>query len=166
MNSFNRTLLAGVLIMNAAVVLDNTLVTAEVVPKSDAGLSREQLLEDMEPAPSVTPSVEQLQPAVTTVSMPDALVNITMINQTGTKVTYGVLGRDRQLSLEVDQSQVLNNLEAPIHISFYRPDRGPIKVITRATSVGELQVILQRGTDFNTDKSALSIQETGQVFLN
>ncbi|NEO99861.1 MAG: hypothetical protein F6K58_14510 [Symploca sp. SIO2E9] len=166
MNSFNRTLLASVLIMNAAVLLDNTLATAEVRPESDAELLPEQLLEEMQPPPTVTPPVEQLQSPVTTVSMSEAKLNIIMVNETGTKVTYGVLGQDSQLNLEVEQSQTLKNLEAPIDISFYRPDRGPIKVITRASKVGELQVILQRGTDFDTDKSVLSVQETGQVFLN
>lgn len=166
MNYFNRTLLAGVLIMNAGLLIDNTLATAEVRPGSEAQQLREQLLKDMQPPPTVTPPVEQLQSPVTTVSIPEAKLNVIMVNETGTNITYGVLGKDSQLSLEIDQSQTLNNLEAPIDISFYRPDRGPIKVITRATRVGELQVILQRGTDFDNDKSVLSVQETGQVFVN
>jgi hypothetical protein len=54
----------------------------------------------------------------------------------------------------------------PVTITFQRPDRGLLLVSPQASEAGSLEVTLTETTDLDVDKSAMTIQETGDVFLN
>jgi hypothetical protein len=146
---FNRPLLAGVLVASSAVLLANAPILAQ-----------------KQPPLTTTPPVESLQAPAATVSLPDRQVDIILVNQTGTEVVYQVLGELSQSRMAADRADSLRNLKTPMNLSFYRPDRGPIEVVAEATKPGELRVIFKRGSSFDVDRISLTVQETGQVFLN
>jgi hypothetical protein len=115
-----------------------------------------------QPAP-VPPA--QLKEPTTTVGLPKGQVNITLVNQTGTVVTYQVLGDTAERRLPTNAKYTLRRLQTPTDMSFYRPDRGPIDATVQATAAGELQLIFRRGPNFDRDNSFLSVLDSGQVFL-
>jgi len=54
-----------------------------------------------------------------------------------------------------------------VNINFERPDGGLIRIIPQADSQrGMLNVTLKEATDLASDNRSLSVQETGNVFLN
>jgi hypothetical protein len=160
MNAFNRLLLAGTLIVGSASLLSLTPVLAQVRQE------RPDWLAQVQAPPAPTPPVENLQPPVATVSIPNGRLNITLVNQTGTQVVYQVLGERNQGTLQTDASATFNQREVPFNLSFYRPDRGPIEVVAEAAKPGELRVIFKRGSSFDTDKISLTVQKSGEIFLN
>jgi hypothetical protein len=107
----------------------------------------------------------QLKEPTTTVNLPKDRVNITLVNQTGTAVTYQVLGDTAERRLPTNAQYTLRRLPTPTDMSFYRPDRGPIDATVQATAPGELQLIFRRGPNFDHDNSFLSVLDSGQVFL-
>jgi hypothetical protein len=161
MNTFKRLLIAGVLIANSASLVSLSPVFAQTKPDT----SNEPVSESQSP-PTVTPPVENLQTPVATVSIPNGRVNIILVNQTGTQVIYQVLGQPRQSTLKVDTIDTLRQQEVPFNLSFYRPDRGPIEVTAEAVKSGELRVTFKRGANLDVDKISLTVQKSGQVFLN
>ncbi|HEY9673385.1 MAG TPA: hypothetical protein V6D11_18220 [Waterburya sp.] len=161
MNTFKRLLIAGVLLANSASLVSLSPVLAQIKPDT----SSEQPSE-LQPPPTVTPPVENLQTPVATVSIPNGRVNIILVNQTGTQVIYQVLGEPRQSTLKADTIDTLRQREVPFNLSFYRPDRGPIEVTAEAVKSGELRIIFKRGANLDVDRISLTVQKSGQVFLN
>jgi hypothetical protein len=107
----------------------------------------------------------QLKAPTTTVRLPGNQVNISMVNQTGTDVTYQVLGDTAERRLSINTKYTLHGLPVPTNMSFYRPDRGPIDAIVQATAPGELQIIFKRALSFDHDNTFLTVLDSGQVFL-
>ncbi len=161
MSAFNRLLIAGVLLASSASLLSLSPVLAQAKPD----LSNEQLSQLQSP-PTVTPPVENLQTPVATVRIPNGQLDIILINQTGTQIVYQVLGEPSQSTLKTDAINTLHQQEVPFNLSFYRPDRGPIEVTAEAVKPGELRVIFKRGANLDTDRISLTVQKSGQVFLN
>lgn len=161
MNTFKRLLIAGVLIVNSTSLVSLSPVFAQTKPDT----SSEQPPE-LQPPPTVTPPVENLQTPVTTVSLPNGRVNIILVNQTGTQIIYQVLGEPQQSTLKMDAISTLRQREVPFNLSFYRPDRGAIEVTAEAVKPGELRVTFKRGANLDVDKISLTVQKSGQVFLN
>ncbi len=116
------------------------------------------------PQPAPVPPAQLKEPTVT-MSLPKGQVNIALVNQTGTAITYQVLGDTEERRLPIDAKYILQRLSAPANMSFYRPDRGPIDATIQATAPGELQLIFKRGPDFDHDHTALTVLDSGQVFL-
>ncbi len=116
----------------------------------------------LQPAP-VPPA--QLKEPTTTMSLSKGQVNIALVNQTGTAVTYQVLGDTEERRLPLNTKQTLQRLPAPANMSFYRPDRGPIDATIQATAPGELQIVFNRGSSSDRDHTFLSVLDSGQVFL-
>lgn len=166
MNLFNSPVLADILMVSTVVVLGSISATAQVKLPHQAIAPSKPFLVSQEVAPIFAPPVESLQEPAATVSLPDGKVTISLVNQTGTEVVYSVLGDKNQWRLEADTTERLQQLKTPANLSFYRPDRGAIEVTFETSRLGELQVIFQRGTSFDVDRTALTVQETGQVFLN
>ena len=144
-------LLGGLLVLSSFALL-NTPVWSE-------GQNQKR---GQQPAP-VPPA--QLKEPTTTISLPKGQVNISLVNETGTVVTYQVLGDTAERRLPTNAKYTLRRLATPTDMSFYRPDRGPIDATVKATAPGELQLIFRRGPTFDRDNSFLSILDSGQVFL-
>jgi hypothetical protein len=89
-----------------------------------------------------------------------------LVNQTYTDITYQVVGDTEPRTLSGRNDVTLRTLRAPVTITFQRPDRGLLLVSPQASEAGSLEVTLTETTDLDVDKSAMTIQETGDVFLN
>ena len=120
------------------------------------------------PAPtSITPPLpEQLQPPSATVAPIGGKVNVKLMNQTYTNITYQVIGDTLPRTLSGRSEVTLQNLRTPVNVTFQRPDRGFLRVNPQSTAAGMLEVTLTEATDFSTDRTAMTIQENGNVFLN
>jgi hypothetical protein len=120
------------------------------------------------PAPtSITPPLpEQLQPPSATVAPVGGRVNVKLMNQTYTDITYQVIGDTLPRTLSGRSEVTLQNLRTPVNVTFQRPDRGFLRVNPQSAEAGILEVTLTEATDFGTDRTAMTIQENGNVFLN
>ncbi|NEQ20891.1 MAG: hypothetical protein F6K28_17005 [Microcoleus sp. SIO2G3] len=117
-------------------------------------------------AQATPPLPEELQPPSATVVLVDGTVNIRLVNQTYTDITYQVVGDTEPRTLSGRDDVTLRTLKAPVTVTFQRPDRGLLLVSPEASEAGSLEVTLTETTDLDVDKSAMTIQETGDVFLN
>jgi hypothetical protein len=90
-----------------------------------------------------------------------------LINDTGARITYQVIGDTAPRSLEDRNEARLEGLNAPTTLTFQRDDGGLVKVTPRPSRErGTLEVTLQGTTDVNQDRKTLRIQDNGGVFLN
>ncbi len=117
-------------------------------------------------AQATPPLPEELQSPSATVVLVNGTVNVTLVNQTYTDITYQVVGDTEPRTLSGRNDVTLKTLRAPVTITFQRPDRGLLLVSPEASEAGSLEVTLTETTDLDVDKSAMTIQETGDVFLN
>lgn len=166
MKLINPLLMAGVLVVSPLVLLGNAPSSAQTRQAILQEFPADSAISQNPAAPIVAPPVENLQPPAATLSLPDGRVDIILVNQTGTQVVYQVLGQPNQASLAADATNRLGRLSTPANLSFYRPDRGPIEVTAQAIGPGQLRVIFKRGANLDIDRLSLTVQETGQVFLN
>lgn len=112
------------------------------------------------------PLPEQLQPPSATVSLVQGAVSVKLINQTYTNVTYQVIGDTKPRTLSGRSDITLESLQAPITITFYRPDRGFLQVHPQTSEPGMVEVTLTETTNLGADKTVMKIQKNGNVFLN
>jgi hypothetical protein len=118
------------------------------------------------PIPATPPLPEQQQPPSAKVVPVEGRVNVTLVNQTYTNVTYQVIGDTQPRTLAGRADITLQNLKTPVNITFQRPDRGLLRVSPQPTEPGLLQVNLTETTDLSTDRTAMTIQVNGNVILN
>jgi hypothetical protein len=144
-------LIGGLLVLCSLTLLN--------LPAWSEGQNRQR---SAQPAP-VPPA--QLKEPTATMSLPRGQVNIALVNQTGTAITYQVLGDTEERRLSADTKYTLQRLPAPANMSFYRPDRGPIDATIQAIAPGELQIVFNRGPNSDRDHTFLSVLDSGQVFL-
>jgi serine/threonine protein kinase len=116
-------------------------------------------------SPQQTPNPEGSR-KIATASPNSGRVDVSLVNATGTVVSYQVLGNTDERSLYADMRSNLRGLPAPANVSFYRPDRGPIEVSTKTIAPGKIEVILRRGNGPDTDHSFMTVQDSGKVTLN
>lgn len=124
---------------------------------------------DIRPVPrgSVQPLPGQQQAPVATIAATNGLVNINLLNDTSTNVTYQVIGNTPQRSLEGKSNVMLQSLSIPITLTFYREDGGLLAVTPITTSQpGMLFVRLRETSEVMEDKRAVRIEQNGQVYLN
>ncbi|MBD2208796.1 hypothetical protein H6G27_02785 [Nostoc linckia FACHB-104] len=117
---------------------------------------------------SVTePSLSQQgQRPIATVALNNGNVNVKLVNDTGANVTYQVIGDTNERSLSGKSDIVLQNLRAPITVTFQRQDGGLLSVNAQPSETGLLEVRLNETTDVAQDAKAMRIQSNGSVFLN
>ncbi|MBK1987576.1 hypothetical protein A0J48_008500 [Sphaerospermopsis aphanizomenoides BCCUSP55] len=122
------------------------------------------------PSPSSSlqpPAPEQRQNPSARIALSNGKANIKLINNTGAKVTYQVIGDTAPRILEGKSDVTLRGLSTPVTVTFQREDRGLLRVTPKAAGEqGTLEVTLQETTDVNQDRGAMSIQSNGAVFLN
>lgn len=80
-------------------------------------------------------------------------------------MSYQVVGDTQERTLPGQTNITLQALKIPATITFYRQDRGLLRVRPQA-SPGLLSVTFTETTDLGADKNVLMIQESGSVFLN
>ncbi|MBD2595355.1 hypothetical protein H6G74_13590 [Nostoc spongiaeforme FACHB-130] len=115
-----------------------------------------------------TPSPSQQQTPSATIALANGKVDVKLINDTGAKVTYQVIGDTEARSLEGKSNVMLQGISAPVTVTFQREDGGLLLVTPQAstTQPGMLEVTLNEATDLSQDTKAMRIQQNGSVFLN
>lgn len=61
---------------------------------------------------------------------------------------------------------ILQGLKTPVTVTFDRPDGGLLRVNTTSSAIDMLEISLRETTALDIDKSALTVQEDGSVFVN
>lgn len=115
---------------------------------------------------AATPAPEQLQPPSAMVTLVNGTVNIKLVNQTYTNINYQVIGDTKPRTLPGRSDITLRNLKTPTNITFQRPDRGLLQVRPQSTEAGMLEVTMSETTDFSADRTAMTVQANGKVYLN
>ncbi|OCQ90055.1 hypothetical protein BCD64_19160 [Nostoc sp. MBR 210] len=115
-----------------------------------------------------TPSPSQQQTPSATIALANGKVDVKLINDTGAKVTYQVIGDTEARSLEGKSNVMLQGISAPVTVTFQREDGGLLLVTPQASTeqTGMLEVTLNEATDLSQDTKAMRIQQNGSVFLN
>jgi hypothetical protein len=93
-------------------------------------------------------------------------VSIAMINQTGAPIDYEVIGDTQYRSLGGTSEILLQNLSVPTTLTFRRQDGGLLQASLQTTAAGVLELRLSATTDFSRDRTALTIDRAGGVFIN
>jgi hypothetical protein len=117
--------------------------------------------------PLQPPAPAQRQEPSTKIALVDGKANVKLINNTNAKITYQVIGDTAPRVLEGKSDVTLRGLSTPITVTFEREDGGLLMVTPQAgKDKGSLDVTLKETTDVEQDRSAMSIQSNGSVFLN
>lgn len=117
-------------------------------------------------APVQIPLPGTVQPPSAFVAPNNGTVNIELINNTNTDVTYEVIGATDQRSISGRSQVTLQGLPVPVNMTFVRPDGGFVTVTPRQLAPGVLQVTLVEAPNVDVGQGALNIQRDGGVFLN
>jgi hypothetical protein len=138
---------------------------AETAPSNDGNPGTPRT-DDPAATPATPPLPEEQQPPSATVVPVNGTVNVRLVNQTYTNITYQAIGDTKPRTLSGRSDVTLQNLKLPVTITFQRPDRGLLLVRPQSSEVGMLEVPMTETTDLGTDKTSMTIQENGNVFLN
>lgn len=111
------------------------------------------------------PLPEGQQAPIKTIALQAGRVNVRLKNTTGTQITYQAIGHTQQRSLVGGEEVLLQNMPAPLTITFLRPDAGLVKVTLMESSEPEvLGVMLNEALGLSDSQATLRIQGTGEVF--
>lgn len=116
--------------------------------------------------PLTPPLPEQQQAPSARVVPVEGKVNVRLVNQTYTEIKYQVIGDTEYRTLTGRSDVMLQNLKTPVNITFQRPDRGLLQVLPQSSEEGMLEVSLTETSNFGVDRTAMTIQENGNVLLN
>ena len=114
------------------------------------------------------PLPSQQQPPIATLTPNQGTVGVKLMNKTGAEIVYQVIGETRMQTLRGRSEVTLQALKTPVSLSFYRRDRGFLLVSPQVptTATDTIELTLTETTDFATDKTALTIEPDGEVYLN
>jgi len=115
-----------------------------------------------------TPLPSEQQAPRTTIALANGRVNVRFINDTGARITYQVIGDTEPRSLEGKANVMLQDISAPVTVTFQREDGGLLSVTPQASTEqpGMLEVTFDETTDVSQDTKAMRIQQNGSVYLN
>lgn len=116
-------------------------------------------------SPSTPPLPGERQEPVAIVMPANGMVDVKLVNNTNTSVTYQVVGDTDERILSGRSDTTLRSLEVPVTITVGRPDGGLLMVNAEASEDGMLEVMLTETTDLGTDENLISIEDDGAVFL-
>jgi hypothetical protein len=91
-------------------------------------------------------------------------VNIRLVNNTGDPITFEVIGDTNQRQLSGESMTMLDSLDAPLTLTFQRPNGGLINVNTYRTEGNTLEVSLESTTSLSVDANTLRIDDDGRVY--
>lgn len=114
------------------------------------------------------PLPSQQQPPIAVLTPNNGVVGVKLINKTGADILYQVIGDTRLRTLSGRSQVMLQDLKTPANVSFYRRDRGFLLVSPHVptTAPNTIELTLTETTDFAIDRTALSIDPSGDVYLN
>lgn len=113
------------------------------------------------------PLLQPRQNPSTTIALANGTVNVRLINDTATNVTFQVIGDTAPRSLQGKSYVTLQGLRAPVTVTFEREDGGQLTVTPQPSSEsGSLEVRFNEATNAAQGRSAMRIERNGSVFLN
>lgn len=121
---------------------------------------------------SETTTVDTLQPLTSpveptpigTVQLQAGKVNVQLKNMTDTDITYQVIEHTQQRTLVGKTDLVLQDLPAPVTITFLRPDAGFVRVTMVANPGSDVLVlVLDEATGLNDSQISVRVQSNGNV---
>lgn len=120
------------------------------------------------PLTAPLPSIAQAPapPPLLVVTPVNQRISIRLINDTGATIDYEVIRDTQYRSLGGNQAITLQSLATPTTLTFRRQDGGLLQASLRSTSAGVLELRLIATPDFDLDRTTLTIDQTGGVFLN
>ena len=133
------------------------------LPKNEQGqVSAEGL--KTQAVPTQMPSAENQQPTLTTIVFNSGQVNVKLKNMTNAQMIYQAIGHTEQRVLTAGSEVALQNLPAPVSITFLRSDGGLIKVMPAESSEqGVLDLMMHEGTSLNDSQNTVRVQSDGKV---
>jgi len=146
----------------ASLVVSFAIMAEAAIAQSKPDLMRKSSVQAQSIAP---PLPEQLQPPSATVIPINGRLMVKLVNRTGAPITYQAIGDIRERILPGFANITLQALKPSITLTFYRQDRGLLRVRPQSSS-GMLTVTFTATTDLSLDKNVMTIQENGAVFLN
>jgi hypothetical protein len=117
------------------------------------------------PMTTLQPLLPSVEPApIGTVQLQAGRVNVQLKNMTNTSITYQALGHTQQRTLMAKTDLVLQDLPAPVTLTFLRPDAGFIRV-TMASDAGSgvLVLMLDEATGLSNSQTSARVQSNGNV---
>ncbi|QOV24236.1 hypothetical protein [Anabaenopsis elenkinii] len=134
---------------------------ARGIPPESAVLARPPMIAIEAPPP------EEQQPPSAEITLANGMVEITLVNDTGANITYEVIGDTPPRSLEGKSDVTLEDLQAPVTVTFFREDGGLLEVTPQPSrKAGVMQLTFNETTDLGEDKNTVRIQDDGTVLLN
>jgi len=114
----------------------------------------------------IPPLPEEVSEAIAIASPINNQLNISLMNNTGTVVTYEVVGDTTRRELMPDESAMLQEIPLPSTITLVRQDDGLLDVAAMDTEEGMLQLSLSAEGALDDTQGVVRIQSDGQVFVN
>lgn len=112
------------------------------------------------------PLPEQQQGAMMRVMPVNGELNVKLINETGSPVTYQIVEDTKPRFLSRDGEVSLTKLKMPLTLTFHQPNGGLLSVNSQAVSdPGVLEVRLDKARNLSADKNVLVVEESGLVFV-
>jgi hypothetical protein len=138
------------------------------------GMAMPQLLSQSSMSPNSATGTEAQPPLPESLQSPKAVVvpvngmiTVKLDNATGADITYQVIGNTKPRLLQRRSSVTLQGLPTPTTVTFRRKDGGLLRVSPRtSTQNGLLEVTFTKTTSLSVDKTTMTVQRSGGVFLN
>ncbi len=114
--------------------------------------------------PIQAPLPETQQTVLATIVLNAGQVNIKMKNMTNTSIIYQVIGHTEQRTLMSKSEVSLQNLPAPVSVTFLRSDGGLTKVMPVAGSEqATLDLMMHEAVGLNDSQNTVRVQSDGKV---
>jgi hypothetical protein len=116
---------------------------------------------------STAPAPESRQQASAQVQAVKGRVTLVFVNKTNATITYQAVDDTHSRSLPGKSTVSLQSLVLPATVTFRRQDGGLLNATPRPSEQpGQLIVTLDAALDLSLDRTTLSIESNGAVFLN
>lgn len=123
--------------------------------------ANQQMLAQMQPIPFP----DTRQNPVALLQPENAPVEIKLVNNTNTTMTYQVIGDTDERVLSGGQEAIARSVEIPVTVTFVRSDGGLVAVQPEVIAPGMIQLNLEEAYNLDNDVTAMRIDETGEVYL-
>lgn len=116
--------------------------------------------------PASPPLPEAGMQAIATATPVNGQLSVELVNNTGTAVSYEVIGDTSRRTLLLNESAMLRDIPLPTTITVVRQDNGFVDVAATSSENGMLNISLEPRPSLDNAQSAIRIQADGQVFVN
>ena len=116
--------------------------------------------------PSSPPLPEASSQPIATATSVNGRLSVAIVNNTGTAVSYEVIGDTSRRTLLLNESAMLRDIPLPTTITVVRQDKGFVDVAATVSNDGMLEISLKSEPSLDNTQGVIRIQADGQVFVN